>query len=233
MCPPVVLRRRRRRGPKRSRKPIGTAPILGLALGLALAGCGDDGRATTAAHRLIIDTCQERLDQRATAAAIGPDLLVSVAHSLTDARSVEVRSADGESQTARVIALDEGTDIALLRTERPLEGHLAVTAPEGPGPVGILRLDADDRPFIAQGEILELTSVTLDGEGRRAAARLQAEIEPGDSGAAVLDRDGALVAMVFATARDRAVGWAVSATEIERAVDALERSGPRVDPPAC
>ncbi|MEL6981882.1 MAG: serine protease [Actinomycetota bacterium] len=202
-------------------------------LTLTLTACGDDGRDATATHRLIIEPCSGRVDQRATGAAIGPELVATVAHSLDGVRHIEMRGPDGRSQSAEVVYLDPAKDIALLRPDRPLSEYLTMIEPEGPGPVGVIRYDdTEQRPRIDQGDILELVSVTLDGEGRRDAARLAATIEPGDSGAAVIDDDGAMVAMVFATARSGDVGWAVSAVEVQAAVDALARRGP-ASPPAC
>lgn len=202
-------------------------------LAVSLVGCGDDGRPTGATHRLIIEPCTGRIDQRATGSAIAPEVVATVAHSLDGVASIEMRGADGRSQTAEVVYLDLDKDIALLRPARPVAEHLTLARPEGPGPVGVLRFDdAEERPRLDDGEILELVSVTLDGEGRRDAARLSATIEPGDSGAAVVDDDGAMVAMVFATARSRDVGWAVSSVEVQAALDALERNGP-ASPPAC
>lgn len=207
---------------------------FGLVLALTAGGCGDDGRPTGATHRLIIEPCTGRLDQRATGTAIGPDVVATVAHSLDGVRHIEMRGGDGLAQSAEVIYLDEDKDIALLRPERPVAQYLALATPEGPGPVGVIRYDdGDGRATVEAGELLELVTITLDGEGARAAARLRAEIEPGDSGAAVIDDDGQMVAMVFATARGRDVGWAVSSTELQDALDVLGRGGPGDVPPAC
>jgi len=212
--------------------------VAGLAITLLLAvvatACGDDGRPTGAIHRLIIEPCTGRLDQRATGTAIAPDVVATVAHSLDGARTIQMRAGDGRTQSAEVVYLDLDKDIALLRPQRPIADHLTLARPDGPGPVGVIRYDdSSQSPRIDDGEILELVTITLDGEGRRAAARLGAEIEPGDSGAAVVDDDGDMVAMVFATARGRDVGWAISSTEREDALDLLSRGGPGGEPPAC
>ena len=159
--------------------------------------------------------------------------MATVAHSLERVSSVELRAAAGEVVDAEIVFIDPAKDIALLRTDVALPDHLTMTAPEGPGPVGILTVDDDDRAVVTRGEITELIDITLDGEGRRAAARLSADIEPGDSGAAVLDDDGQMVAMVFASGRGGRVGWAVSATEIEAAVASLDANRPGFEPPAC
>lgn len=210
------------------------AIVVALVLAVVAAGCGDDGRPIGATHRLIIEPCAGRLDQRATGTAIAPEVVATVAHSLEGVRGIQMRGGDGRTQSAEVVYLDQDKDIALLRPERPITDHLTLVRPDGPGPVGVVRYDdGTESPRIDDGEILELVTITLDGEGRRAAARLEADIEPGDSGAAVVDDDGDMVAMVFATARGRDVGWAISSTELQDALDRLNRDGPGGEPPAC
>lgn len=211
--------------------------LVVIALALALLGgtvaCGDDARPVTAAHHLVVRPCQGALAHRASAAAIGPQLLVTVAHSFEGAEEVEVTDAAGQPVGATVVHLDPGKDVALLATDRPVADHLALAPPEADVRVGILAYGQADGPHLEAGRITELVDVTLDGEGRRAALRLEASIEPGDSGAAVVDDDGRLVGMVFATARNAEAGWAVSSSEIEAAVDALERDRPGAVLPAC
>ncbi len=210
------------------------AIALILVVAIVASGCSDDGRPTGATHRLIIEPCAGRLDQRATGTAIAPEVVATVAHSLEGVRGIQMRGGDGRTQSAEVVYLDQDRDIALLRPERPIADHLDLVSPDGPGPVGVIRYDdRSANPRIDEGEILELVTITLDGEGRRAAARLGAAIEPGDSGAAVVDDDGDMVAMVFATARGRDVGWAVSSTELQDALDDVRAGRPGDEPPAC
>lgn len=219
------------RGPGPALARVGWLVVVVSMAGLA--ACGDDARSVSAAHRLVIEPCRGSLAQRASAAAIGPDLLVSVAHSFEGARAVEVTDATGRPVEATVVHLDPAKDIALLATDRPLSGHLALAQPEEGGSVAILTYGEVDGPRLEPGRIVELVDVTLDGEGRRAALRLAATIEPGDSGAAVVDDDGRLVGMVFASARNTEAGWAVSSSEIGTAVEAWERNGPGASLPAC
>ncbi len=208
--------------------------VVVLAIGAFATSCGDDARSATSAYRVVTEPCQGRLAGRATAAAIGPELLATVAHGVEGAATVELRRADGEPVAAEIVYLDPAKDIALLRPARALPDHLEVAEPEGTGPAAVLRLDDDDVALVDEAEILELVDATLDGEGRRAAARLAATIGAGDSGAAVVDDDGRMVAMVFATARGRDVGWAVAGSELVGAIATLDSNGPgALPPPAC
>ncbi len=232
------------RGPagRLRRRPTGLLLAVALVLGSAgLAGCGDDARSTGSTYRVLIEPCRGRTANRAMAGAIGPDLLVTVAHSFTDAGAISIHQGDEEAtRAADLVYLDEAKDIALLRSRLPLDEHLELAEPDGPGPVGVLRFDGADpgtddegRITVDPSEIIELVDATLDGEGRRAAARLEADIEPGDSGAPVVDPDGRMVAMVFAAGRGGEIGWAVSGVELLDAVRILDAGGPGAAPPTC
>lgn len=221
---------RRRRGKDRPT----AGGLLVLVVALLVGACGQSGPPPTdAAHRVVIEPCQGRVAQRATAAAIDDDLLVTVGHTLEAAATIEVRGPTGSIVSGEVIHLDLDVDLALIRTATTLDHHLELAEPEEPGPVTIVTYGEEDGPQIEQGEIIELVEITLDGAGRRAAAKLSAEIDPGDSGGPVVDDAGRLVAMVFATARDDQIGWAVSATEIEAAVALVTDQGPTAALPNC
>ncbi|MEM9561916.1 MAG: serine protease [Actinomycetota bacterium] len=216
--------------------------VVALLLGSAwLTGCGDDARSTGSTWRVLIEPCRGRTANRAMAGAVAPDLLVTVAHSFSDAGPISIHQGDEDAALAAdLVYLDADKDIALLRTRQPLDEHLELDEPDGPGPVGVLRFGEGDgtdgdlgRIEVDPAEILELVDATLDGEGRRAAARLEADIEPGDSGAPVVDPDGRMVAMVFASGRGGPIGWAVSGVELLEAVRLLGAGGPGAQPPTC
>jgi S1-C subfamily serine protease len=211
------------------------AATLGLLLVLAAAAaCGAEPVPLTAsAYRLDVESCGGTVGQRASAAAIAADLVATVAHPFDGAARFELRDAAGVEVEATLVHLDPARDVALLRLAEPAPHHLEPLAPEGPGPVTIVSYAEPDGPTTEDGRILELVDATLDGTGRRAAARLAADIDPGDSGAAVVDPDGRLVAMAFATVRDTEQGWAISANELLAAAESPNAAGPGGALPAC
>jgi S1-C subfamily serine protease len=195
-------------------------------LAAVLVGCGDgsvpaESRVEVAYH-LEVEPCRGNLTQRASGVAIASDLVATVAHALVEAKSITVLDWTGQEVEAEVILLDEARDIALLRLGQPADRHARPVAPTETGPVEIVSFADPDGPVIQPGAITKLVDVTLDGEGRRAAANLSADIEPGDSGSAVFSVDGRLVAMVFASVRRADRGWAVSGEEIRRAVTRID-----------
>ena len=90
-----------------------------------------------------------------------------------------------------------------------------------------------DGVAIKQATVLRSVSATLDGEGHRQAVELSASIDPGDSGAPVVDADGHAVGMVFASSRRDDRGWAVAAAELEAAIAAVADEGHEPPPSRC
>lgn len=204
--------------------------VVGL---LGLSGCSDEPDLPAAVYRVEVDQCQGADLQIATAVAVGSDVLATVAHSLAGAETVTLKTASGQEMTARLIYFDPLKDIALLRLDQPSHEVLTLAAPVEQSQVTVVTAAVEDGPALKPATILSLVDATLDGEGERAAIRLAADISPGDSGAPVVDDDGAMVGMVFATARGDSVGWAVSSSEI---IDAIERESagrPGDLTPAC
>lgn len=212
---------------------LAAAAICLVVLGAGTGACSEDPPLTSSAFHLDAEPCLGTIGQRASGTAIGPDLVATVAHSLDGSAGFALLDSSGAEVGAAVVYLDPVKDVALLRLDEPADHHLPLAAPEGPGPVSLVSYGTDDGPEVREGRLLELVDATLEGEGRRAAAKLSADIEAGDSGAAVVDPDGRMVAMVFATVRGVDRGWAISATELEAAVENLDGGGPGDGPPAC
>ncbi len=205
---------------------------------MALAACsGSDPDVLATVYRVEVEQCQAVDLQLATAVAVGPDLAATVAHSLDEAKGLSLQDADGVTVGAEIVYIDPATDVAILRIDgtptppTPLE----LAAPEETGPVSIATATnpGAEGPSLKTASIIELVTATLDGEGRREAIKLQADIKPGDSGAAVLNADDQMVGMVFATARNDEIGWAVAISEIEAALTAVNDSRPEAIPLVC
>ena len=200
---------------------------------LALVGCSSEPDSLTTLYQLQIEACNGLDTQRATAVAIAPDVVATVAHSFEDAQALTMTDGNGTTVNGEIIYLDQAKDLALLRLDERAGDTLTLGEPEESGAVTIATYGESGGPTIKNGDILGLVQATLDGEGPRAAIRLEAEIKPGDSGAPVIDADGQMVGLVFATVRNKDVGWAVSATEISDVLDEIERDNPGALPLAC
>ncbi len=134
--------------------------------------------------------------------------LLTNAHVVADADSIEVSLADGSTHEARVEGTDELTDIAVLRIPGAPDGE--------PYPTAVLGTAADlavGQPVVAIGSPLGLaggSSVTtgvvsalgreVEAEGSSLLDMVQtdAAISPGSSGGALLDGTGAVIGITTA-----------------------------------
>jgi S1-C subfamily serine protease len=150
--------------------------------------------------------------QVATGVATGGDRVLTVAHALSGEHAVDVAG-----HRARVIRVDERLDLALL----------AVPGLRAPA----MRLGVDARRVVIlvlrnrrvrslPGSIRRRVLVRWrDQRSYRARSRpgleVTATIEPGDSGAPVVDRRGRLLGVLYARSGDReATAWAVDASGV-------------------
>ncbi len=185
-------------------------------------------RATAFAVRSSASNDPGRPDDEAavtsTAASNGSDsiVLVTAAHSLERASGAMIRDRRDGLRRASVLVLDPAKDIAVLEIDDDLgadDQGFALTEPLPDTPVEVVTFADIEGPENKTGTIARLVNATLDGEGRRKAIELAAiDIDPGDSGAPVVNEDGDAVAMVFAAARADERAWAVSALELRDAV---------------
>ena len=162
-------------------------------------------------------------------------LVVTNAHVVDGARVVSVRRHDGAVLPATVVALDRDRDLALLDVPTlavpPLPRARAVPDSEVATfghPLG------RDEVRVAPARVdrtIEATSSSADGERRvrRRVVVLAAGLSLGDSGSAVVDRDGAVVGTVFAIDPDqRETAYALADAELATVLDA-----PRVAVPTA
>lgn len=205
-----------------------------LGIGFLLSACGSTPPdALEAIYRVEVGQCLAVENQLATAVAVGSDRVVTVAHSLAEADSVTIKDEEGAELPAELVYVDQDKDIAILVLADVSTSPLDLAEPAESGTVSIATGARDGGPNSKPAEILDLVDATLDGEGKRAAIKLDADIKPGDSGAAVVDAEGRMVGMVFATARGENIGWAVASSEIVGAIEQLEADGPAAITLSC
>jgi S1-C subfamily serine protease len=149
---------------------------------------------------------------RGSGAVVRADRVATVAHLVAGARSVVVRAEEGRGRRARVSALDPERDLALLEVD-----GLDVAA--------LPRADAKAREegwMLSPGARVEALPFRVArrvrariADAERDALEIEADVDPGDSGAALVDARGRLVGIVFAASRERAAGWAIPAGELD------------------
>jgi S1-C subfamily serine protease len=155
-----------------------------------------------------------------TGFAVSPlGYIVTGAHVVTACREVSVW-AQGSARPARVVASDVARDVALLRVGGAPLDYVSVPPPREIAfgePVLALGYGVHvDHPRTPEAAIGTYVGSDLTTTGTRVYV-LRARLHPGDSGSAVLGRDGALVGMVIGRDTDHPDrGLVLPASEIGR-----------------
>jgi S1-C subfamily serine protease len=162
---------------------------------------------------------------------VGPERVVTNAHVVAGERDTRVEEHDGDEHDATVIEFDPLRDLAVLSVPSldadplPLEqGEVGSIGAVYGHPGG-----GDLRPAPARvGE--EIVAVGTDiyrtRPSRRQVYVLAAQLEPGDSGGALVDSRGAVIGVAFAIDPGRdATGYAVTDEEVRPVLDNARRAG--------
>ena len=156
----------------------------------------------------------------------GTDLVATNAHVVAGTDSVEALRPDGRRVALQLVAFDDDRDVALLRGDLGAPALPFADPVAGSGVAIFGHPDGQDQLRIAPGVIDQQVTATgrdIYGQDRveRQVLVLGARIRQGDSGAAVVNPDGAVVGQAFATAPDRsATAYALTAGEVRAVLDA-------------
>jgi S1-C subfamily serine protease len=159
--------------------------------------------------------------QEGSGFVVGDGLVVTNAHVVAGEDETIVQRSDGSEVRARVVAFDPNRDLAVLAApglDRPALTRDSIEvggvgAAFGHPAGGILEAS----PF-SVGEKVTATGTDIYDRNRteRQVLVLAADLEPGDSGSALIDPDGHVVGVVFAIALDRpGVAYALDMPELE------------------
>lgn len=189
--------------------------------------------------RVVADGCEQRAS--GTSFVIAPEYLVTNAHVIVGARSVQVQTPL-EAVEAVPVFVDLELDVALLfadgveapalrfTTTEPQRGALgaAIGYPGGQRQVKV------EPATVAATYFATGLDVTAESRVTRRILELRARVQPGDSGGPLVLEDGTVGGVVFAESRvDPAVGYALSPLEVlERISPALGRTA-AVDTGPC
>ena len=155
------------------------------------------------------------------------------------AGSTEVRVVvGGEEVPAIVDVFDPALDLAVLRAEVEGPDRRAVaTAAVAPGAeVHVLAWTPDAGVEIVSTTVSRRLLVTIEdiyrqGEVERRAIELATGVDRGVSGAAVVDTEGRLVGVIYASSRERAASFALDHREVDQVLAAAD--GRPADPGRC
>ena len=151
----------------------------------------------------------------ATGFIVRPGVVMTVAHALQDTKAVTV-----DGRPATVVSVDERMDAALLHLDGGPERFVAFAEPVASAKVDVLRwqLNRTQRFSAAVTTVapIEYSDLRLHTTWRRQGFVIDQESRAGDSGSPVLDNDGRVVGMLFASRLDGQVqGFALAASEMQ------------------
>lgn len=202
------------------------AAALLLTLGALGAGCEDSGSPRRSAPPVVwvLGTGSER----ATAFAVAPGRLVTVAHVVSAEATVRVQAGRRRPYRARVLARDARTDLALLAVSRLRAPVLETAAAGSEEDVRVMVLRGG-RVASAESTVRRAIDAHVRAPGAtrpltRPALDLEARLRAGDSGAPVLTDGGELAGVVFARSRKHPdTAYAVAAQAVERLLATASR----------
>lgn len=194
-------------------------PVAAPNPGLAHARAVAVARASIVKVTGIARSCSRRLE--GSGFVISPDHVLTNAHVVAGVDGPSVQTTDGVTHSARVVHFDPRRDVAVLDVAGLGEPALRFGPAVGRGHGAIVAGFPEDGPFLALAarvrgvERARGPDIYQESEVTRQIYALYATVRPGNSGGPLLDRDGRVLGVVFASSTDEAnTGYALSAAEV-------------------
>ena len=181
---------------------------------------------------LRAQACDRPQPRNGVAVVMSPSLVATAAHLVEgDLRSLEV---DGRKAT--VAALDLAADLAVLSVADLAASATAsapsISAPEV-GPVHVLTADGVNESEIIEIVTLRVDNLSDDRIDERRSAKVDLDVQPGDSGSAVVDEQGALVGIVTLRRPASGVSYATTSELLTDLIDEVgDEASAGLDTPA-
>ena len=213
----------------RLHRAVRSVAVAGLIVALSTCGSAEDAEAVRPSLARVAGTaCLKPI--LATAVVVEDGLLLTVAHAIAGAgEDLKTIDLDGTERPALVVAFDPERDLALLEVDG-LHERIEMGAPEADSGGTIAAVSSDlviqEIPYrILRVVTARSGDIYNEGKVLRQALEIEARVSPGDSGAPLLDRGGAMVGLLFAGStgvEDSA--WALHVSEIEAFLASAPRS---------
>lgn len=167
-------------------------------------------------------------------------LILTAAHVVSGASSVEVRFANGETREGTVAGIDQANDLALVRVDRLPDGiPVASLGDSDAVQVGDVAI-AIGSPFGLSGTVTQGIISAVDRSWRPSGGRLytgliqtDAAVNPGNSGGPLLNANGeviGIVTMIDSPIQGNVgIGFAVPSNTAKRVLPQLE-AGAKLEP---
>lgn len=151
----------------------------------------------------------------ASAVAVGPRLLVTNRHVVAGADELELNYWDGTSARAQLDALAVADDLALVKVSLrlPAVARVAPSDPDDGAGVLVVGYPNGGEQAVERGEVVEYARLR-EPKDASPVMRMTADIVPGNSGGAVVNRRGDLVGIVFGVETETGYGLAIPASAV-------------------
>jgi len=151
---------------------------------------------------------------------IAPNLVATVAHVVDGAAALNLtfgENGSGGTTSGVVVGLDAQSDVALVRTNRPLTGHVFTLADHPPTvgqEIAAIGFPEGEPMTLTRGIVSGLDrTIPIAGLNRSGLIQTDVAINPGNSGGPMLATDGQVYGLIDAKRTDAAgIGYAVSPT---------------------
>ena len=201
-------------------------------------GLTDDQRIEIVAGTVRITGFACGVEVEGSGFAVGPDLIATNAHVLVGIEDTVVETMFATELPAVAVAFDPVADLALLRVPGAgLTPFELGTAPDGT--IGTLvgwedTGQPEPTPFLIDRPVtVRIDAVIGDERVERPSWLVAAHIESGDSGAPLVDQDGVVVGVAYATTRrDAGVAYATRASELEELLESADPTA-TIELPEC
>jgi S1-C subfamily serine protease len=219
---------------------LGAAPDLGAPP--AASGLDKATQDGVAASTVQVEAAACDRVQDGSGVVVGDDEVVTNAHVVAGSSHTLVRRhPDNAPLDADVIAFDPDRDVAILHVGGLDRPPLPVSPDDPPiGSTGAVFGHPRGGPLAVQpyqvGQIVNATGRDIyDGKAtRRRVLFLASSLAPGDSGGALVDREGTVVGIAFAIAPDRNnVAYALATSEVEAVLATVGAGAGAVPTGAC
>lgn len=204
------------------KQPMAAEEQRHLASRAALAGASDFSEVYATVHggvgQVLVETCDDG-DYTGTAFLVQPRLMITAQHVVESASRIRV-DLDGMVLDADVRGIDPDADLALLRLEQRVDGHVFDFAAEDAIPgtrVAAIGYPLDEPKTLTEGTISGLDR-EIDTESGSFDGMVQTDtaINPGSSGGPLVDLSGDVVGVADAIRKNaQGIGFAVPASTAE------------------
>lgn len=149
--------------------------------------------------------------------AVLPGVVATSAHTVAGATTITVHASDGSTKSGELIGLDAAVDLALVAID---DGPALAAREAVEGEAGRLLAWSPDgfvtRPVeVTRRLVVTIEDIYIEDTVTRRAIEFEGDVQHGDSGGAVIGEDDAVIGIVYAASRERSVGFAIRAEELQ------------------